>query len=234
MPNISEARREAARRNGAKSRGPVTPEGKAISARNNTTHGLAVRSTVLPWESQAAALALFATLTQQYKPATGAESDMIEMLAVHQWQQLRAFSIQQGLLKNAECKTEDAFRKEFANADRDSRTAETFRYVATTDSAFRLALRYAAEARLAFSSKLKELERTQAARDPQPDPDPDPPQPPETEPEPENQAEPKPAAQTAPEPGDRYPGTPRTALCPCESGEKYKRCCGRQAPPALN
>ena len=234
MPNISEARREAARRNGAKSRGPVTPEGKAISARNNTTHGLAVRSTVLPWESQAAAVSLFATLTQQYKPATDAESDMVEMLAVHQWQQLRAFSIQQGLLKNAECKTEEAFRKEFTNADRDSRTAETFRHVATTDSAFRLALRYAAEARLAFSSKLKELERTQAARDTQPGPDPDPPQPPDTEPETDNQAEPKPATQTASDPGDSYPGTPRTALCPCQSGEKYKRCCGRQAPPALN
>ena len=148
MPNISEARREAARRNGAKSRGPVTPEGKAISARNNTTHGLAVRSTVLPWESQAAAVALFATLSQQYKPATDAESDMVEMLAVHQWQQLRAFSIQQGLLKNAECKTEEAFRKEFTNADRDSRTAETFRHVATTGTPFRRA----------FSSKIKQLE----------------------------------------------------------------------------
>ena len=27
---------------------------------------------------------------------------------------------------------------------------------------------------------------------------------------------------------------PRNAPCPCKSGEKYKRCCGKQAPPVLN
>ena len=27
---------------------------------------------------------------------------------------------------------------------------------------------------------------------------------------------------------------PRNAPCPCKSGEKYKRCCGKQAPPLLN
>ena len=28
--------------------------------------------------------------------------------------------------------------------------------------------------------------------------------------------------------------TPRNALCPCKSGQKFKRCCGKEAPPALN
>ncbi len=28
--------------------------------------------------------------------------------------------------------------------------------------------------------------------------------------------------------------TPRNAPCPCGSGAKYKRCCGRNAPPVLN
>ena len=30
------------------------------------------------------------------------------------------------------------------------------------------------------------------------------------------------------------PQTPRNAACPCGSGQKYKRCCGRNAPPVLN
>jgi hypothetical protein len=30
------------------------------------------------------------------------------------------------------------------------------------------------------------------------------------------------------------PATPRNALCPCGSGAKYKRCCGKNAPPVLN
>jgi len=28
--------------------------------------------------------------------------------------------------------------------------------------------------------------------------------------------------------------TPRSAPCPCKSGEKYKRCCGKNAPPVLS
>jgi hypothetical protein len=28
--------------------------------------------------------------------------------------------------------------------------------------------------------------------------------------------------------------TPRNALCPCNSGIKFKRCCGQNAPPILN
>ena len=28
--------------------------------------------------------------------------------------------------------------------------------------------------------------------------------------------------------------TPRNAQCPCKSGAKYKRCCGKEAPPVLN
>jgi hypothetical protein len=31
--------------------------------------------------------------------------------------------------------------------------------------------------------------------------------------------------------GDRYPGTARSAPCPCGSGEKYKHCHGKGAPP---
>jgi uncharacterized protein YecA (UPF0149 family) len=47
----------------------------------------------------------------------------------------------------------------------------------------------------------------------------------------------KPAPQTAPQASDcEKPAeqTPRNAPCPCASGTKYKRCCGKDAPPVLN
>ena len=40
------------------------------------------------------------------------------------------------------------------------------------------------------------------------------------------------AKQTQSEPA-KTAGIPRSAPCPCKSGEKYKRCCGKNAPPVL-
>jgi hypothetical protein len=41
------------------------------------------------------------------------------------------------------------------------------------------------------------------------------------------------AKQTQSEPAQTAP-IPRSAPCPCKSGEKYKRCCGKNAPPVLS
>ena len=41
------------------------------------------------------------------------------------------------------------------------------------------------------------------------------------------------AKQTQSEPAQTAP-IPRSAPCPCKSGEKFKRCCGKNAPPVLS
>jgi hypothetical protein len=53
-----------------------------------------------------------------------------------------------------------------------------------------------------------------------------------TEPETEPETEPDAAIESIPGTSEA-PQTPRNAPCPCKSGQKYKRCCGRNAPPVL-
>ena len=66
---ISNARAEASRKNGARSRGPKTPEGKARSARNALKHGLrAQKYVVLPDEDATEFAALEAALIDELAP----------------------------------------------------------------------------------------------------------------------------------------------------------------------
>ena len=66
---MSSARAEASRKNGARSRGPRTPEGKARSAQNALKHGLrAQKYVVLPDENSAEFQALEAALIEELVP----------------------------------------------------------------------------------------------------------------------------------------------------------------------
>jgi hypothetical protein len=63
---LSRARAEASRRHGAKSRGPKTPGGKALSSQNALKHGLrAQQCVVLPGERASAFDALKAALLEE-------------------------------------------------------------------------------------------------------------------------------------------------------------------------
>ena len=95
----SAARAEASRRNGAMSRGPRTPEGKARSAQNALKHGLrAQRVVVLADEDGAGFRALEAALLEELAPAGALQAVLAQRVAVAAWRLARADRIEAELL----------------------------------------------------------------------------------------------------------------------------------------
>jgi hypothetical protein len=89
--STSSARAEASRRNGAKSRGPKMPEGKARSAQNALKHGLrAQKHVVLPDEDAAGFAALEAALADELAPQGVLQSLLVGRIARAVWRLERA------------------------------------------------------------------------------------------------------------------------------------------------
>ena len=92
---ISNARAETSRRNGAKSRGPKTPEGKARSAQNALKHGMrAQKYLVLPDEDVAEFDALEADLVEELAPVGALQTVLARRVAVAAWRLARADRIE--------------------------------------------------------------------------------------------------------------------------------------------
>jgi hypothetical protein len=84
-------RAEASRRNGAKSRGPKTPEGKARSAQNALKHGMrAQKYVVLPQEDAAECATLEAALIAELAPVGALQLVLARRVAVAAWRLARA------------------------------------------------------------------------------------------------------------------------------------------------
>ena len=97
---VSGARAEASRKNGAKSRGPRTPEGKARSAQNALKHGMrAQKFLVLPDEDAAEFEALEAALVEELAPVGALQAVLARRVAVAAWRLARADRIETELFE---------------------------------------------------------------------------------------------------------------------------------------
>ena len=86
----SAAQIAAMRLNGRKSRGPITPAGKANSSQNALRHGFHAASPVIKGEDPAAFHALLSEFHATYSPVGLAEELCIFHMASAQWKLLRA------------------------------------------------------------------------------------------------------------------------------------------------
>lgn len=95
MPITSEERARIARENGAKSKGPTSPEGKLRSSRNSLTHGeLADRLALFAPphyacacnEDRQAFYALMDTLLAEYQPVNACARSIVREIAIATWE----------------------------------------------------------------------------------------------------------------------------------------------------
>ena len=154
---MSELKSEPARTNGAKSNGPITPAGKAISARNSLRHGLRAKAVVLPSESQEEFAALREAYFERFQPADAVEAGLVESLAAARWRLLRVATIETHLLAS---EMEDVYQPPGVTLDDDQRLAGAFRR--GQDSLTALA-RYESSLNRAFDRALRQLQLLQKA-----------------------------------------------------------------------
>jgi hypothetical protein len=91
----------SSRANGARSRGPITPQGKERSSANALRHGLLAKCVVLENESSECFDDLVTQHIEHFAPADGVEFGMIEEMAVAHWRLRRACAIEDRLLEMA-------------------------------------------------------------------------------------------------------------------------------------
>jgi len=95
----SEKQKAASRANGARSRGPVTPEGKLRSARRplpriNSERGMLASTVVLDGESRPRFHALMTSLQEELKPETPIENLLIHKMAAAHWRLMRVWGME--------------------------------------------------------------------------------------------------------------------------------------------
>jgi hypothetical protein len=148
---------QAARENGARSRGPKTPEGIARASANAIKHGLTSTKIVLATESEADFLKLRENYLLQFAPRNQVEADLVDQLIAARWRLERIRNIEASLLDLELVRQQDEIEQEFETIDADVRMAIAFDSVARKSGTLALLNRYEARLERTYSRALESL-----------------------------------------------------------------------------
>lgn len=147
--------------------GPRTPEGKAASAKNATTHGLTARTPVVEGENPDAYTAFVSGVVASLRPEGTLEDVLAERAAVCLWRVQRAPRIEAALLAPTPAPEPDAVLVSLLHAQGQTLpeppAPDVRAYTVNADELARLA-RYETHAERAAYRALSELRQVQAAK----------------------------------------------------------------------
>ena len=154
---------KSARANGAKSHGPTTPEGRAISSRNSLTHGLSAQSVVLSAESSEDFQVLLDAHIHQFHPANHVEMELVRVMVIARWRLRRILAIETSLLANELVRRAEDIDDEFSEMTGDERLAWVFQRLADNGQSLALLARYEGTLGRASDRAFKQLSLLQSA-----------------------------------------------------------------------
>jgi len=155
-PHMTRADRN--RQNAAASTGPRTPEGKAASSRNATTHGLLSGKALLPGEEWEDLLAFEANLCAELGPVGELEQLLVDRIISNAWRLRRVLAVEGGLFVPPE---RHSWEREWTPAEA---LANRFELASRCSDSFSKLSRYETAIERSLFHALHELERRQAAR----------------------------------------------------------------------
>ena len=163
---------DSSRANGAKSRGPITPEGKRISAMNALRHGLAAESVVLSTESRPRFQALLDSYMEKFQPRDQFEADLVEEMAVAKWRQRRSWSLETAAVDLEIDRRKNPTDEELQQTDGPTHSAIAFIDVEDKSKAISLFAGYEARMRRTYQRALTDLEHVNKIKNRQNEPSP--------------------------------------------------------------
>ena len=156
-------RGEQSRVNGAKSKGPTTPEGRASICKAKIVHGFRASTVATHNEDHPAYDAQLEAYLAHYTPANAVETDLVGLLALNMWEIKRMASVESALFDLEIDAMDNMIEGTFQRMNEFGRLALAFKK-SSGDRAFDLLRRYKSTAERAFHKTFQALEKIRKER----------------------------------------------------------------------
>jgi hypothetical protein len=163
----SDKQRAASRANGAKSKGPVSVEGRARSSQNSLRHGLSSKIVVLPHENRDAFEAVRDSYMDDFQPANQSQHDLVETMAAARWRLNRLVETEAKIIEKEMLLHDDDMEKEFADMIQVEKLAWTIDHLANQTKTLQLLIRYEGSLNRSYERAYKQLQQMQKDYPPQ-------------------------------------------------------------------
>jgi hypothetical protein len=171
---MSSSKSAASRANGAKSNGPVTPEGKARSSRNSSSHGIFTSPVVLRNENNAEFRKLEARFLEEWAPQGPTEETLVEQMIVSRWRLSRIWQVEAAGIDLQMDEDAPEMERKYGEFDESCRTAAALKNLVDNSKFLDLMQRYDRSLSRQFDRALSRLRELQRDRAPLPEPEAEP------------------------------------------------------------